>query len=290
MVGSDRALASCLDVSRDAVGAEDGHGARRHVLQRLDKARAFRLERFDDMAIVDDLVAHVDRSAMLGQRPLDNIDRPNDAGAKPARLSKNDLHSPDLLAEASTGEPDDRLVPTRDARDEFRNPSIRGEQGLDKRLSPGRPPHHTMWGARLDLSKPPAAQGFEAIRGPGCNLDANCAKANERKRKENRFFLLSFAFFCFLLLFGIRAFQWVTAEKSRKNFPSSQLASWVVCGALERPFGPMPRFLAPLFKPREFYIIRSILLSSRKNANAAASPLDRPARVTRAPPQPPISS
>ena len=76
------------------MGAEDGHGARRHVFQRLDEARAFRLERFDHMAIVNDLVAHVDRGAMLGQRPLDNIDRPNDAGAKPARLSKNDLHSP----------------------------------------------------------------------------------------------------------------------------------------------------------------------------------------------------
>ena len=83
------------------MGAEDGHGARRHVLQRLDETRAFRLERFDDVAIVNDLVAHVDRSAMLGQRPLDDIDRPNDAGAKPARLSKNDLHPPHLLAEAS---------------------------------------------------------------------------------------------------------------------------------------------------------------------------------------------
>jgi hypothetical protein len=29
---------------------------------------------------------------MLGQRPLDDVDRPNNAGAKPTRLSKNDLH------------------------------------------------------------------------------------------------------------------------------------------------------------------------------------------------------
>ena len=114
-------LGFLLDLSRDAVGAEDGHGARRHVLQRLDEAGAFRLERFDDMAIVNDLVAHVDRGAMLGQRPLDNIDRPNDAGAKPARLSKNDLHSLDLLAEASDA-PDDRLAPNPRPRDEFRNP------------------------------------------------------------------------------------------------------------------------------------------------------------------------
>ena len=74
------------------MGAEDGDGARRHVLQSLDEARAFRLERFDHVAIVDDLMAHVDGSAMFGQRPLDNIDRSNNAGAKPARLSKYDLH------------------------------------------------------------------------------------------------------------------------------------------------------------------------------------------------------
>ena len=65
------------------MGAEDGHGARRHVLQRLDEARAFRLEQFDDMAIVNDLVAHVDRGAMLGQRPLDNIDRPTTPAQNP---------------------------------------------------------------------------------------------------------------------------------------------------------------------------------------------------------------
>jgi hypothetical protein len=29
---------------------------------------------------------------VFGQRPLDNIDRPNNASAKPARLSKYDLH------------------------------------------------------------------------------------------------------------------------------------------------------------------------------------------------------
>ena len=82
-----------FDFPRHAVGAEDRHRARWHVLQGLDKARAFRLERFDHVAIVDDLMAHIDRSAMLGQRSLDNIDRPNNASAKPARLGKNDLHS-----------------------------------------------------------------------------------------------------------------------------------------------------------------------------------------------------
>src|ERR1700722_16434136 len=81
-----------FNFARDAMGAEDGDGAGRHVLQSLDETRAFGLERFDHVPIVDDLMAHVDRSAVFGQRPLDNIDRPNDAGAKPARLSQYDLH------------------------------------------------------------------------------------------------------------------------------------------------------------------------------------------------------
>src|ERR1700744_1836353 len=75
------------------MGAKDGHSSRWHVLQGLDETRAFRLERFDHVAIVNDLMAHVDRSAVLGQSPLHNIDRPNNASAKPAWLSKNDLHS-----------------------------------------------------------------------------------------------------------------------------------------------------------------------------------------------------
>src|ERR1700722_16069348 len=81
-----------FNFSRALMGAEDRDGSRRHIPQSLDETRAFRLERFDYVAIVDDLMAHVDRSAMLGQRPLDNIDRPNNASAKPARLSQYDLH------------------------------------------------------------------------------------------------------------------------------------------------------------------------------------------------------
>jgi hypothetical protein len=42
---------------------------------------------------------------------------------------------------------------------------------------------------------------------------------SERKRKEKKARLLSFAFFRFLLVFGIGTFQWVTSEKSEKIFP-----------------------------------------------------------------------
>ena len=159
-----------LNFSRDAMGAEDGDGSRRHVLQRLDEARAFRLEQFDHVAIVDDLMAHVDRSAVFGQRPLDNIDRPNNASAKPAWLSKNDLHSPAFSPKPRWGSPDDRLIQTREPMTSSGTPSIRGERGPDKRLGLGRPPHRSMW-ERAPIC--PAAAGLrraEAIRAEGTQL------------------------------------------------------------------------------------------------------------------------
>ena len=93
MVGSERSVRFVLDFARHAMGAENRHCSLGHFVQILDEARAFRLERFDDMAIMNDLVAHVDRGAVLDQRPLDNIDRADNPRAKPPRLCKNNLHS-----------------------------------------------------------------------------------------------------------------------------------------------------------------------------------------------------
>jgi hypothetical protein len=41
---------------------------------------------------VDDLVAYIDRRAILLERTLDDLDRPNDARAKSARLRKIHFH------------------------------------------------------------------------------------------------------------------------------------------------------------------------------------------------------
>ena len=78
---------------RHAMGAEHRHRAVGHFVQLLDEARALVLERVDHMAVVHDLVAHIDRLAVFLERPLDDVDRPHDAGAKAARLGKNDSHS-----------------------------------------------------------------------------------------------------------------------------------------------------------------------------------------------------
>jgi hypothetical protein len=57
---------------------------------------------------------------------------------------------------------------------------------------------------------------------------------HESQRKKKKVKSLSFAFFPFLLLFGIEPFQWVTAEKSRKNFLPFSLAR-EVAGRVSHP-------------------------------------------------------
>jgi hypothetical protein len=68
----------------DAVGGKDDGAIVRAVGQLLDEDGAHRFETFDDVRVVDDLVAHEDRGAPLGQGLLDDLDRPVDAGAKAA--------------------------------------------------------------------------------------------------------------------------------------------------------------------------------------------------------------
>ena len=81
-----------LDAARDAVRAEDRNGAGRHLAQVLDEARAFCAQAFDDMAVVHDLVADVDRRTVDLQRSLDDVDGANDAGAEAAGLGQDHPH------------------------------------------------------------------------------------------------------------------------------------------------------------------------------------------------------
>ena len=63
------------------------HHARiiRYFVQFVDEDRALALEVLDDVAVVDDFVAHIDRRAEPFEREFDDLDRPVDAGAKAAR-------------------------------------------------------------------------------------------------------------------------------------------------------------------------------------------------------------
>ena len=71
-----------LDRAGDAVGAEDGHRAGRDLVELVDEDRAAGAQILDHVAVVHDLVTHIDRRAVFLQRPLDDLDRPLDAGAE----------------------------------------------------------------------------------------------------------------------------------------------------------------------------------------------------------------
>ena len=76
---------------RDAVRREDDRLARRDLVDVVDEDRSALLEVGDHVRVVDDLLAHVDRSAASLQRALDDLDRPDDAGARRTRGREHDL-------------------------------------------------------------------------------------------------------------------------------------------------------------------------------------------------------
>ena len=73
------------------VGRKHQGRARGHVGQFLDEDRALGLEVVDDIGVVHDLVAHIDRPAELGQRAFDDLDRAVHAGAETARFGQDDF-------------------------------------------------------------------------------------------------------------------------------------------------------------------------------------------------------
>ena len=68
-----------------AVGAEHHRRAIGHLVEFFDKDCALGLEAIDHEAVVDDLVADIDRRAVALQRQLDDLDRAVHPGAKTAR-------------------------------------------------------------------------------------------------------------------------------------------------------------------------------------------------------------
>ena len=56
-----------------------------NIVKLLHKNGTFSLQGIDDKAVMHDLVTHVDRSPVLFERELDDLDGPIDAGAESAR-------------------------------------------------------------------------------------------------------------------------------------------------------------------------------------------------------------
>ena len=75
-----------------------GHAMRRehdqpalgHLVQLLDEHRPQLAQLVDDVAVVDDLVADIDRGAVLAQGHLDHVDGALDPGAEAARAGEQD--------------------------------------------------------------------------------------------------------------------------------------------------------------------------------------------------------
>ena len=61
-----------------------------NLVQLLDEHRALGAQSFDDVSVVDDLVAHIDRRAEFLERQLDDLDGAVDPGAKAARRAHHD--------------------------------------------------------------------------------------------------------------------------------------------------------------------------------------------------------
>src|SRR5690606_30575269 len=63
-----------------------------HLVELLDEDRAALLEIVDHVAVVHDLVAHVDRRAEGLDGALDDLDGAIDAGAEAAGVGEDDIH------------------------------------------------------------------------------------------------------------------------------------------------------------------------------------------------------
>ena len=81
-----------LDRLAHPMGAEHQRGAGGHVVQVFDKDGAFVLEVIHHKSVMNDFMAHVNRPAKFGERPLHDFNRPVDPCAKTTRLRQNNVH------------------------------------------------------------------------------------------------------------------------------------------------------------------------------------------------------
>jgi LmbE family N-acetylglucosaminyl deacetylase len=76
------------DFSRNTVGTHDDPGANWNLVKILDKNRALIAKIRDDMIVVHDLMAHVDRGAESLERALNDFDGTLHPGTKSSGLGQ----------------------------------------------------------------------------------------------------------------------------------------------------------------------------------------------------------
>ncbi|MPN41674.1 hypothetical protein SDC9_189228 [bioreactor metagenome] len=74
------------------MGAEDDGGARRNLIQLVDKNRAFFAQAVADELVMHDFVPDVDRCAEFFDGAFNDGDGAFDAGAEAARVGEDDFH------------------------------------------------------------------------------------------------------------------------------------------------------------------------------------------------------
>ena len=85
------ALGRCFDGCSHAMGAKNGCGARRDLIDLADENRTLGAQFVDHGAVMHDFVANIDRLAVKqSQRPLHDVDSAHDASTKPARSCQDD--------------------------------------------------------------------------------------------------------------------------------------------------------------------------------------------------------
>ncbi len=92
MTSSSRPRGRAFDGTRDAVGAEHGHGAARDRVDVIDEDRALALEIAHDVPVVHDLVEHVHRRAVDRERAFDDLDRARHPRTEPPGPCEQDIH------------------------------------------------------------------------------------------------------------------------------------------------------------------------------------------------------
>ena len=85
-------LGLAFDRARHAMRAKDGDAAGRDLGQIVYEARALGAQPLHHVAVVDDLVAHIDRRAIFLDRAFHDLDGALDSGAESPRLRQDHPH------------------------------------------------------------------------------------------------------------------------------------------------------------------------------------------------------
>ena len=91
------------DRLRHAMGRKDHRPIRRALIEFLDEDRPERTQALDDMAVMDDLMPHEDRRAVLFQRAFNDLDGAIHPGTEAAR--RGEAHDEMMARRSGVGHP-----------------------------------------------------------------------------------------------------------------------------------------------------------------------------------------